>query len=75
MKYMDKDGHSFEAASADELVHQLNESSQTPSKDDKRWMKASARRIKTQMGQKVSTESAETFVQDLLRLHLMVREQ
>lgn len=71
MRYVTSDGTEFSAQDAEDLVHQMRESSYSQSTSDAEFMVAMAARVKMTVGSEVRCDTAAEFVEDLVRVGVL----
>ena len=69
------DGKVLRSTEVSDIVHELRQISNTPTKSDAEFMRESADRISAKLGQCVRSSSAEVFVADLLSVGLLIDDE
>lgn len=72
--YRTNDGQVLNGSAPEELVTELHKLALTPESSDRAFMVATANRVLRQFGQRVRHDRAEDFIDDLVKIGLLIDE-
>jgi hypothetical protein len=69
------DGEPVTATNPVDIVRELHKMSNTPCGNDRDFMADTAKRVRSQFAQEVRTDCPKHFVEDLVKIGLLVQEE